>query len=91
MLALSLLAGLFQPALWLISVGTAVLLLALNWPLYYWFAGKRGWPFALLVIPWHWLYYLYNGLSFSVGAAQHVAGRRRPQSHDAKQPVIARD
>lgn len=91
MLALSLLAGLFLPPLWLISVGTAVLLLTLNWPLYRWFAGKRGWPFALLVIPWHWLYYLYNGLSFSVGAAQHVTSRRRSQPHDAKQPVIARD
>lgn len=59
-------------ALWrapflLISLGLAGLLLYLNWPLYHWFASKRGWPFALRVIPWHWLYYGYNAIAFGLG------------------------
>lgn len=91
LLALSLLAGLFLPALWLLALGAAALLLGLNWPLYRWFAGKRGWPFALLVIPWHWLYYLYNGVSFAVGAAQHLTSRRANPSTRATQPTTIPD
>lgn len=79
LLTLSLAAGLLLPALWLAGAGAAALLLALNWPLYRWFAGQRGGLFALLVIPWHWLYYLYNGLSFAVGLAQHLSDRRAAQ------------
>lgn len=79
LLAASLLAGPVLPMLWLISAGAALLLLALNWPLYRWFAGQRGWRFALLVIPWHWLYYLYNGVSFAIGLGQHLLNRRTAQ------------
>lgn len=75
-LALSVVAGLILPALWLASAGLAALLLALNWPLYRWFARQRGWSFALRAALWHWLYYLYNGISFTVGLAQHLASRR---------------
>lgn len=71
-LAGSLAAGLVAPWLWLLAMIAAGLLLALNWPLYRWFSAKRGWPFALAVIPWHWLYYIYNGVSFAIGLAAHL-------------------
>ena len=79
LLALALLGGWFLPVLWLIALGAAVLLLALNWPLYRWFAGKRGWVFTLAVIPWHWLYYFYNGISFAAGTVLSLE-RHRPKS-----------
>ena len=41
-----------------------VLLLSLNWDLYRFFAQRRGWWFAVRVVPLHWLYHLYSGLSF---------------------------
>ena len=91
LLALSLVAGLFLPVLWLLTAGVAALLLALNRHLYRWFAGKRGWPFALLVIPWHWLYYLYNGVSFAAGMAQHLASRGANSATGATQPTTMPD
>ena len=44
-----------------------VTLIWLNAPLYRFFQRKRGWWFALRVIPWHWLYYTYSGLGFVWG------------------------
>lgn len=48
-----------------------VSLLALNAPVYRFFMRKRGLWFALQVIPWHWLYYLYSGLAFAIGTAHY--------------------
>ena len=45
----------------------AVLLVYLNWDVYRFFYQKRGLVFALKVIPTHWLYYFYGGLSFILG------------------------
>lgn len=50
-----------------IMLGSALLLLWLNRDLYAFFSRKRGVWFALRVIPMHWLYYAYNGLSFGLG------------------------
>jgi glycosyltransferase involved in cell wall biosynthesis len=62
----------------LASAGAAILLLlALNAPLYRFFQRQRGLWFALRVIPWHWLYYLYSGLAFAIGAIHHSLTRRR--------------
>ena len=44
-----------------------ILLLYLNWDVYRFFYQKRGLVFALKVIPAHWLYYFYGGLSFVLG------------------------
>lgn len=76
LLALCLVMGFVVPWLWLMAAGAAGLLLALNWPVYRWFAGKRGLLFALAVIPWHWFYYFYNGVSFAVGLGAHLVDRR---------------
>ncbi len=45
----------------------AILLLYLNWDVYRFFHNKRGLIFAIKVIPLHWLYYFYGGLSFVLG------------------------
>ena len=49
----------------------ATLLLYLNWDVYHFFYQKRGLAFALKVIPVHWLYYLYGGLSFALGTLSY--------------------
>ena len=55
-----------------VAIGFAAVLLRLNLPLYRWFAQKRGWPFTLRVIPWHWLYYAYNAIAFALGAVNYA-------------------
>lgn len=54
----------------------ALLLLAINWPVYRFFHRKRGFWFALGVIPWHWLYYFYSGSAFVIGVCRHYLTRR---------------
>lgn len=70
-LAAGLLALPFMPALWPIPLIAALLLVALNWRLYTFFEQRRGPLFALATIPWHWLYYLYNSLSFGLGTLSY--------------------
>jgi len=70
-LLLSLLVGLLQPFALVLAVGLALLLLWLNHDLYRFFYQKRGLKFTLGVIPMHWLYYLYNAISFGVGLLLH--------------------
>jgi GT2 family glycosyltransferase len=55
------------PQAWPLPAALAAGLLALNWRLYAFFVHRRGWAFALAALPWHWLYYLYNSLSLSLG------------------------
>lgn len=55
-----------------IAAVLALLLLALNAPVYRFFYEKRGKKFALKTIPWHWLYYLYSGLAFAIGTVSHL-------------------
>jgi glycosyltransferase involved in cell wall biosynthesis len=49
-----------------------VLLIALNRSVYRFFYNKRGMVFAIQVIPWHWLYYVYSGLAFAIGTIRHL-------------------
>lgn len=63
------------PALLWLGLPSAVALLALNAPLYRFFARQRGFCFALAAIPWHWLYYLYSGLAFAIGLTKYVLKR----------------
>lgn len=70
-LLLALAVGLLQPqSLW-IALGLALLLLWLNFDLYRFFYHKRGLAFTLRVIPLHWLYYIYNAVSFGCGLLLH--------------------
>lgn len=43
----------------------------LNLDFYRYFAARRGLGFTLRVVPMHWLYFWYCGLSFAVGTIQH--------------------
>lgn len=56
----------------LLGVGVLVLgLVLLNLPVYQFFQQKRGLIFAMLTLPWHWLYYLYSGLAFVLGTGRY--------------------
>jgi hypothetical protein len=52
-----------------------VVLLGLNWDLYRFFKDKRGLPFAVKTIPWHWFYFFYSGLAFAVGYVKYQIKR----------------
>jgi glycosyltransferase involved in cell wall biosynthesis len=88
--------GGLPPAAWPVPAALAGLLLALNWRLYAFFARRRGLAFALGTIPWHWLYYLYNSLSFTLGTLQYWLRGARPIAadgalHHATDPETALD
>jgi glycosyltransferase involved in cell wall biosynthesis len=71
-LVASLLAAALVSAGFLFLVGAlSLLLLLLNASVYRFFLEKRGVQFTLQVIPWHWLYFLYSGLSFAIGTASY--------------------
>ncbi|MEP7356388.1 MAG: glycosyltransferase family A protein [Anaerolineales bacterium] len=84
LLLASLLALPFVRAAWPVPMLAALLLLALNWNLYAFFAQRRGWAFALAAIPWHWLYYVYNSLSFGLGTFQYLTRGARPVASDGR-------
>lgn len=79
-LLLALLVALWQPVGAVIAVLLALLLLWLNLDLYRFFARRRGLWFMLRAIPLHWLYYLYNAVSFVIGAALHLYEQFRPET-----------
>jgi hypothetical protein len=54
------------------AAGMLVAVLMLNRELYRFFAGQRGWWFAVRAIPLHLLYYLYSVLGFVIGLAAHT-------------------
>ena len=66
-LVFSLMLSMLNSAAITVSIISAILLLYLNWDVYYFFYQKRGLAFAIAVVPAHWLYYLYGGLSFVLG------------------------
>jgi GT2 family glycosyltransferase len=78
-LAFGILAGLaLAPVtLWAGAAAVAMLglLLMLNAGYYRWLASRRGWLFALRVVPLHLVHHLCNGVSFAVGTALHLARR----------------
>jgi cellulose synthase/poly-beta-1,6-N-acetylglucosamine synthase-like glycosyltransferase len=76
MLSLSLLALLWPLAL-TAAAGAGATLVALDFRLLRFFARKRGVPFAVRTISWHWFYYFYSGCSFCIGLALHLAGLAR--------------
>ncbi|MCC7361312.1 MAG: glycosyltransferase family 2 protein [Anaerolineales bacterium] len=95
LLALGAAALPFAPRLWPLAALAALALLALNRHLYQFFARKRGLGFALAAIPWHWLYYFYNNLSFGLGTLLYFARGARPVAADGAlaeaDPVRASD
>jgi glycosyltransferase involved in cell wall biosynthesis len=87
MLALSLFTLPLTPNLWPVPSGLAGTLLLLNWRLYTFFYRKRGARFTLAAIVWHWLYYLYNNLSFGLGTLHYFLRGARPVAADGSLTV----
>ncbi len=79
----------FQPRLGPVLLLPMAALLALNWQLYRFLAQRRGLAFTLAAIPWHWLYYLYNNLSFGVGTLLYFTRGVRPVAADGALPAEA--
>jgi glycosyltransferase involved in cell wall biosynthesis len=59
------------PILWVIEAALILGLLLLNLPVYKFFYQKKGFWFAIRVIPWHWLYFFYGGLAFVIGTTRY--------------------
>ena len=70
-LCLGLIAALWWSPLLIASGLIGLILFAINLPVYRFFYQKRGFLFALRVLPWHWLYYFYSGLAFGIGVLRH--------------------
>ena len=79
-LLFSLFASIFNLVAIALSLVLSVLLLYLNWDVYHFFYQKRGFMFALKVVPVHWLYYLYGGLSFGLGTISYWATSMKQQA-----------
>jgi len=71
----TLLGALCMPWLLVPAVFLMMVLFALNLDLYRFFKDKRGLGFAVKTIPWHWFYFFYSGLAFSIGFARHQIKR----------------
>ncbi|MGH2522871.1 MAG: glycosyltransferase family 2 protein [Anaerolineales bacterium] len=89
LLALTLAGVFFFPMLYPAVLVLVGILLGLNWRLYAFFFRKRGALFMLAAIAWHWLYYLYNSLSFSLGTLHYFVRGVRPVAADGT--LAARD
>lgn len=77
LLCLSLALVPWLPGVWPLPAGLALALLTLNAHLYAFWTRRRGLAFTLAALPWHWLYYLYNSLSFTLGTLHYfVHGAR---------------
>jgi hypothetical protein len=68
-------AGWWWPGFLAVAAAEGVALLAMNAPLYSFFANKRGVWFAAQTVPWHWLYFFYSGMAFGIGMFRHAIGR----------------
>ena len=55
-----------------VFVALVLVIVVLNGQFYLFLAAKQGRLFAVAAIPFHVLYHLYNGLSFSIGAVRHL-------------------
>jgi glycosyltransferase involved in cell wall biosynthesis len=67
---------------------TLALLVTLNWRVYRWFAGRRGWWFTLGAMLAHWAYFFYSGVTFALCWLAHWL---RGAPHDerlARQPIV---
>ncbi len=53
--------------------GMLALVVCLNLRFYLFLAAKRGRWFATTAVPFHLLYFFYNGISFMVGLARHAS------------------
>jgi glycosyltransferase involved in cell wall biosynthesis len=67
--------AIWLPAMWFGVAGILLTVTALNWNFYRYFAERKGWWFAARVLPLHWVYFLYCGVSAAVGSLLHYVSR----------------
>ena len=60
------LASFFLPAALLLTVLALFGVLTLNYDFYAFLRARRGLTFVVRALPWHWLYFLYSGMTFGV-------------------------
>jgi hypothetical protein len=60
------------------ALGGALALAALNWPFYAFLSRRRGAMFAVRAMPLHFLFHLYSGIAFLMGASLHFLGIVKP-------------
>jgi GT2 family glycosyltransferase len=69
--ALTTLSAMCRPVAWIGVGALALIVTILNFDFYRYFAVRSGWWFALRVLPLHWLYFGYCGLSAIFGTLLH--------------------
>jgi cellulose synthase/poly-beta-1,6-N-acetylglucosamine synthase-like glycosyltransferase len=67
----------WHPAFIIAAALFIILLVGLNAPLYRFFRRERSSWFALITVPWHWLYYFYSGLAFVIGVIPHFLTKNK--------------
>jgi glycosyltransferase involved in cell wall biosynthesis len=65
---------------------SALSLFLINIPLYRFFFRKRGFWFMIGTIPWHWFYYFYSGLAFTIGFSQFFFSRHKSSKLSLEAP-----
>jgi len=75
----SFIVGCWWPLFRVIAAVSALSLLMINSPLYRFFFNKHGFWFMIGTISWHWFYYFYSGLAFSIGLGWSLLFRHRFQ------------
>lgn len=75
LLSATLLGACWISWLLILALACVVGLLLINQDLYRFFCKKRGFCFAVKTIPWHWAYFFYSGLAFTVGFVKHRLNR----------------
>jgi glycosyltransferase involved in cell wall biosynthesis len=63
--------GLLWSSMFPVTLAFTFAFLCINWSVYQFFYRQRGFMFALRVIPWHWLYFIYGGLAFAMGTVRY--------------------
>lgn len=75
-----------EPRLAITSLGMLALLVAINLPIYAWFARERGTLFATAVVPLHLVHYISNALAAAVGIGQYLLAPPRAPTGAARWP-----
>ncbi len=75
LVVISLALAWFTPWALLATAALLFTLYTLNADYYRWFAARRGWGFALRVLPVHLIHHLCNGISFVAGTVLFTATR----------------
>src|SRR5262249_22530762 len=77
------------PFMLAVAFALAVIVTALNFYFYRFFAARSGVWFTLRVAPMHWLYFSYCGFSFVWGTVLHYLGGEQGGPTAGARPFIA--